>query len=71
MAEVIFEGKTAKLGDFKKKEGEPHSIVPHLEGALAERLLKPRNALNMRDMKRNAKKPKRDKRQFPARAIRA
>jgi hypothetical protein len=70
VAEVIFDGKDAKLGRFRKHEGEPHSIVPHLEGALAERLLKPRNALNMSDMKRNSTIPKRERRALQQRAIR-
>lgn len=71
VAEVIFEGKTAKLGSFRRKEGEPHSIVPHLEGPLADRLLKPRNALSVSDMKRGSRMPKRDRRQSPSKAIRA
>jgi hypothetical protein len=70
-AEVIFDGKKAKLGKKEKIKGEPNSIVPEVQGALAARLLTPRNGLSSRDLKKNARPPKRDKGTFQMKAGRA
>jgi hypothetical protein len=51
-AEVIFDGKKARFGKRETIKGEPHSILPEVQGAVAERLLTPRNGLGAKDMKK-------------------
>jgi len=52
VAHVVFEGSKAKLGKKEIRKGDPHSILPEMEGALARRLLEPRAALGPKDIRK-------------------
>jgi len=59
VADVLLGKKgKASLGKWKKEQGEPHSIIPQLEGALAQRLLSPRNVLGIKDLRKPDMKSK-------------
>lgn len=59
IADVLLGKKgKASLGKWEKKEGEPHSIIPELQGALAQRLLAPRNGLGIKDFHKPGTKSK-------------
>ncbi len=68
VADVILEGRTARLGEKEIRNGEPHSIIPQIEGQLAQRLLAPRDALSAKDFPKRRKGPRFSPRMQAARA---
>jgi len=64
VADVAFKKRKAKLENKQRKKGEPHSIIPQLEGPLAQRLLSPRNAPGIRDLKKPQRNSKLTGRRF-------
>lgn len=52
VAQVVLDGSRAKLGKKEIRKGDPHSILPEVEGPLAKRLLEPRGALGPKDIKK-------------------